>query len=102
MPEQLRIVRRQHERRAIHDFFELLNLHHARFEKMLRMTGRGLQRGGGIIDLFVRRVAWWRKARTDWPSPPATSSTGSAPTWSCTTFSRITWSYRNARLAPKA
>ena len=47
MPEQLRVVRREDERRAIEDAGELFDLFDARFEKMIGVPvgGRAARRG---------------------------------------------------------
>ena len=57
MAEQFGVVRRDDERRAVQDAGELLDLRHARVEKMLRVVGGGLQRGAAVVNLLVRRTA---------------------------------------------
>ena len=56
MAEELRIIRRYHEGRAIHDRAQFLHLFDASVEKMLGMPGNSAQCRVAVVDLLLSGI----------------------------------------------
>src|SRR5271165_569453 len=57
MAEQLGVIRRYYDRRAVHEGRQVLHLAHARAEKMSGVLRRLVQRSLALIYLFIGRAA---------------------------------------------